>query len=206
MDTLRGKTMVVAGMLAAVLAVTVGLLFGGRTAPVQRDAPQREIAVAPSQPAGALPAPVMPSPARLSVSFATLRDPFQGGPYIKKTDPNQQKTRPFNEVTVYNLATAHMTDHRAKPPTHVTERARAAILARYSGWVYNSNGQAFALIEADGLARSLRVGDQLEGYTVTSIADDSLTLRAASGDTLTLPLHELGRGMAGDAYPGARMR
>lgn len=197
MGTKRG-IVVLTSLIVVMLAVTAGLLFGGRKAPVQRGEQPAQVSTVPAQPAGMLAEPTTPLPIPRQSQLLTLRDPFQGGP---KPPPPPIVVHPDPEVSVYEISSATMTKMNYKPKTPA-ERARKAIEARYAGWVYNANGQVFALVEANGTARTLRVGDTLEGYTVTMIADDSLTLRAESGDALTLRLHDLGRGMTVDAAPG----
>jgi hypothetical protein len=90
------------------------------------------------------------------------------------------------------------------------ERAKPAPLGRHAGWVYNTNGQIWAIFEdSDGAARAVRVGDEIGGYTIKAIAQDYVVLADGDGQEQKIKLQGLDtfqgktRNVTIDANPGA---
>lgn len=185
---------------------------GTTGAPVQGGAP----AVSP------LPAHVEPTPAQLTLSIpAIAKDPLGGGP--KPKPPPPPPPPPPAEVKVFEIPPVSPTPDRIRrggsnfvsggnvPGNNGsgTERTKQAPLGRHAGWVYNTNGQIWAIFEdSDGTARAVRVGDEVGGYTVKAIAQDYIILTDAEGKDQKIKLQGLDtfqgktRNVTIDATPG----
>ncbi|HOS43986.1 MAG TPA: hypothetical protein PK794_09870, partial [Armatimonadota bacterium] len=172
------------------------------TASTTSSAPPTQAAAVPQ-----LSRPPAPVPAGLPAPIAaSWKDPFSGGPPPK---PKVTPPPPPPEGKVFDLPPIAATPHRlrrgsgwrpggaATGGAGMTERPREAPIGRHAGWVYNNNGQIWAIFEdSTGAARAVRVGDEISGYRVKAIAQDYLVLTDADGRDQTLKLQGL------DTYPG----
>jgi hypothetical protein len=101
------------------------------------------------------------APTRVAAAF----DPFKGGPYTK---PKPLPPPPPPLTTVYALAPALPQPDRFKGADKggggIVIVQKAAPIGRHAGWIYNSNGQVWAVfVDNKGVAQAVTVGTPVAG-------------------------------------------
>lgn len=151
-------------------------------------------AAAPAEPM--LKPPPAPSiAAMVQLSTAGMKDPFAGFP----PPPPPQKQVPYPQVVPVSSVPPVMPVRSKGNPITLTTTIipKEAPIGRLAGWIFNNNGQIVAIFEdADGITRTVRVGDQVGGYTVQSITPDMLVMVDDKGAVQKLKLQGL------DTYQG----
>jgi len=155
-------------------------------------------AVAAGGPSDLLPKPVAPTALVQPTLIASLPDPFIGGPPPKPKPKPPPPPPPEVRVVAVPPIFATPNGLRIRRTSGSTpSRNIEPPVGRHAGWIYNSNGQVIAIFEDnDGIAKAVRVGDEVEGMTVKTIAPDFIVMVDQDGKEHKLKLQGL------DTYPG----
>lgn len=232
MDSEKTKVVVLAVVCLLLLGAVGAVFFLSVNKKTDENAsPQPGTPMAAAAPPSAAPQllePPTPAPAQLAVPVkAVEKDPLGGGAMPKRARAVKPPPPPA-EVKVFELPPIAPEKNRLRrggwrmgggatpgtpgggTPVAANERAKPAPIGRHAGWVYNTNGQIWAIFEdSDGAARAVRVGDEIGGYTIKAIAQDYIILADGEGKEQKIKLQGLDtfqgkpRGVTIDAAPGA---